>query len=108
MKPSGLRFRAERCAPCLALQLLAVGCCRVGARVSMGSKNKQANLGGICQRPRSTTLTLLAQKALGLQSTSSWEGCWGAVLHDYSGHESLPEPSAVGHCFSQDTGVDLM
>lgn len=25
MKPSGPRFRAERCAPCLALQLLAIG-----------------------------------------------------------------------------------
>lgn len=74
----------------------------------MGSKNKQANLGRICQRPQSTTLTLLAQKALGLQSPSSWEVFWGAALHDYSGHETLPEASAVGHCFSQDTGMDLM
>lgn len=74
----------------------------------MGSKSKRANSGRILQRLWRAKVTRLAQKALGLQSSSSWKVFWGAALLDYSDREILPKASAVGHCFSQDTGMDLL
>jgi len=78
------------------------------ARASVGSRNKRANSGIVLQKPLSAELTPLDQKAHDLQIPSSWKVFWGAALHNNFGRESLPEASAVGHCFSQATGMDLM
>lgn len=51
---------------------------------------------------------LLSQKTLDLQISSSWEVFWGAALHGYFSHGSLPKTSAVGHSSSQDTGMDFI